>query len=397
MLIGEDIINSRTKVNQAIHHVLPCQMPVDFLAVPPIWDQLFAHYNFERKQFDVQTAFFDPNWEAVNGALHNDCRLLSYDQFIDPVGMNDIDQENVDWFSTPARSTPNRMFRMVTGENRLRDVWGRNFLITQENGPVSENVIDAPLQYAVSMQDVLNFTWPDPLWWDFSKVPEVISSIDPTHKMHWRYRAGSVFEVAWQLVGFEKFLLDLSLTPEIPMGLMSIITDITLEILERFLQKAPDDIDTIYFYDDLASQQNLLISLEMWRKYIKPHHQRIIDVAKSHQKSVMLHCDGNVRRLIPEFIDMGIDILNPIQPDIPDMEPSALKKEFGDRLCFHGGIDIFTLQQVRSLPEMDAYIIQRKKEMLKDGGYILAPTHHIQASTPIENIVEMYQIDLRRI
>jgi len=79
------------------------------------------------------------------------------------------------------------------------------------------------------------------------------------------------------------------------------------------------------------------------------------------------------------------------------MQPSILKKEFGDRLCFHGGIDICMLRQIKSLSQLDAYIIQRKKEMLKNGGYILAPTHHIQANTPIENIIEMYQIDLRRI
>ncbi len=397
MLVGEKIINSKRLVNQSIQHATPYQVPVDFLAVPQIWEQLFSAFHIEKKQFDVRTAFFDPNWETVNGVLNNDCRLLSYDQFVAPARLNDLDQKCVDWFSTPARSSPNRMFRIVTGENNMRDIWGRNFLLNRENGSMTENVGLPPLRSASSKQDIYQFTWPDPDWWDFSKVPEIVSSIDPSHLLHWRYRAGSIFEVAWQLCGFEKFLLDLSLAPEIPMRLMGIITDIMVELLERFLEQAPDDIDMIYFYDDLASQQNLLISMEMWRKYVKPHHQRLIDVAKSHRKTVMYHCDGNIHQLIPEFIDMGIDVLNPIQPDISDMQPSILKKEFGDRLCFHGGIDICMLRQIKSLSQLDAYIIQRKKEMLKNGGYILAPTHHIQANTPIENIIEMYQIDLRRI
>ena len=139
--------------------------------------------------------------------------------------------------------------------------------------------------------------------------------------------------------------MDMVNQPEIPQYIMERLTDVYVENTRRVLELAGDRLDMVYFYDDVATQQNLMISARMWRRVIKPLHQRIIDVAKAYGKPVMYHCDGALYPLIPELIEMGVDVLNPVQADAAGMDPQRLKDEFGDRLSFHGGIDI-----IKTLP-----------------------------------------------
>ena len=139
----------------------------------------------------------------------------------------------------------------------------------------------------------------------------------------------------------------------------------------------------------------LMISARMWRKLIKPLHERIIDVAKAYGIPVMYHCDGALYPLIPELIEMGVDVLNPVQADAAGMEPQRLKDEFGDRLSFHGGIDI-----IKTLPRGSAEDVRgggggRIRVLGRNGGYILASSHHIQSDTPLANVFAMYDMALR--
>jgi len=138
-----------------------------------------------------------------------------------------------------------------------------------------------------------------------------------------------------------------------------------------------------------------MISRNMWRKYIKPRHARIIEVAKSYGKSVMYHCDGAIYPLLDELIDMGIDVLNPIQPTAKDMAPARLKLEFGDRLAFHGGIDIVGTLPHGTPSEVRTEVVERVNDLGDGGGYILTSSHHIQSDTPLENVLAMYEMDLR--
>ena len=125
--------------------------------------------------------------------------------------------------------------------------------------------------------------------------------------------------------------------------MMERITDIIVEVTRRLLGEAGDDIDMVYFYDDIGANQSLLISKKMWRTFVRPCHEKLIEVAKRHDKQVMYHTDGAVRPLIPDFIEMGVDVLNPIQPGAAGMEAAGLKRDFGARLSFHGGVDIVDL------------------------------------------------------
>jgi uroporphyrinogen decarboxylase len=165
--------------------------------------------------------------------------------------------------------------------------------------------------------------------------------------------------------------------------------------MRRVLDLAGDRIDMVYFYDDVATQNSLMMSPETWRTEVRPFHEQLVEAAHARGVPVMYHCDGSIYRLIPELIDMGVDLLNPIQPDAKDMDARRLKQEFGDRLSFHGGIDIVGVLP-RGTPDEVRDAVRDCVEVLgRDGGYILCSSHHIQPDTPVENVLALYEGGLR--
>ena len=203
-----------------------------------------------------------------------------------------------------------------------------------------DQFVSFPLQAAQSVDDLKRYHWPAPDWWDFSQIRAVIRELNGATRYHIRYRLGSLFETAWSLYGFERILLDLAAEPAMPRYVMERIAEVHLENLRVVLETAGDLIDIVYFYDDLASQEGLLISPRLYEQHIQPLHQRIIDLARRHGKPVMMHSCGSIYRLIPRLIEMGLAILNPIQPSARFMDPERLAAEFGSRIVFHGGIDV---------------------------------------------------------
>jgi len=388
------LISPRDRVNTALEIKLPDRTPVDFLAVPEIWEGLLDNEN--AKRIDLYSpSLFNPAWEQLLQTLEVDCRVISYDQFCNPPDSILNPKSKIGWYSSPSRSTPNRMWRQITPGNQILDIWGRHFKIVEHPYGVYEELASFPLNDALSVADLKGYSWPEPDWWDFTPVPKLLEQLDEKQEYHLRYRVGSVFEVAWQLMGMERFLLDLAIDPKIPAYIMEQLTEIYVEKTRRFLTTAGNRVDMVYFYDDVATQDSLLISKQMWKEFIKPHHARIIEVAKSFNKKVMYHCDGALYPLIPDLLDLGIDVLNPIQSDAKGMDPVRLKEEFGDRLCFHGGIDIIETLPKGSPGDVQREVKTRIKELGHNGGYVLASSHHIQAETPLANVRAMYDHSIR--
>jgi uroporphyrinogen decarboxylase len=383
----------RERVNTALAHSQPDRTPVDFLAVPEIWHELQKAFRCPTQRLD-DTLYFDPAWEEVLRVLQVDCRVLSYDQFCAPPQTAFAEEGRTEWWDVQSRSTPSRMWRWKLSDGRSYDIFGRCFR-TQSNasGSYEENV--PVLAGAESLKDVQAHSWPKPDWWDFSPVPAVIRGMNGDSRYHVRFRAGSIFEIAWQLRGMDTFLMDMAIQPDIPRYMMERLTEIACENLHRVLDIAGDDIDMVYFYDDVASGTSLLVSAQMWDDLIKPCHERLVGAVKKHGKKVMYHSDGALRPLIDRLIDMGVDVLNPLQPGARDMDPPGLKRDFGDRLCFHGGIDIVDL-----LPKGTKEAVQNETRHLmsvmgRGGGYIMASSHHIQADTPLGNVLAMYDLSIR--
>jgi uroporphyrinogen decarboxylase len=385
---------SRQRVITSLNHSQPDRTPVDFLATPEIWDQLSKYFSLNASERN-DALYFEPSWEKILDILDVDCRVVSYDQFCFPPDKIRSAGSIIDWWNSFGRSTPGRMWRQVHQNGILTDIWGRKFKTVATPTGHFEELADFPLSKAQTISDLRSHPWPEPDWFDFSSIQDVLKKLDTETERHIRFRIGSVFEIAWQLRGMEQFMIDLATQPEIPMYIMDRLSDIYIENTKRVLESGNKRIDMVYLYDDLASQNNLLLSVNMWRTTIRPRQARIIEAARQWNIPVMYHTDGAAYKIIPELIDMGVEVLNPLQPGVKGMEFERLKSEFGDKLSFHGGIDIVKTLPSGSEEDVRNEIRENICTLGKDGGYIMASSHHIQAGTPLENILAMYEPHLR--
>jgi uroporphyrinogen decarboxylase len=385
----------RKRVEMSLCHHTPDRVPVDFLATPEIWSKLTQHFAIESEELG-DNLFFEPAREAVLERLNIDCRVFSYDMFLNPPPDALLTEAKIDWWKSPSRSTPNRMWRQALADGTFRDIWGRHSRNIQNTFGVYEEIVVNPLKQIQSIEELQGLQWPTPDWWDFSTLPELLHQLDKNNEYHIRFRVGSIFEVAWQLRGMEDFLLDLVTNPALAEYLMDRLTDVYIANLETVLELAGDRIDMIYFYDDVATQNSLLISKKIWKNSIRPRHKRIIDVAQKYGKHVMYHCDGAISFLLPELIELGINIINPIQVDANGMDPADLKQKYGQCLSFHGGIDIINTLRTGSTEDVVNEVKERVRVLGLDGGYILSSSHHIQPDTPLENILTMYDLNNRQ-
>jgi len=197
----------------------------------------------------------------------------------------------------------------------------------------------------------------------------------------------SVFEGSWYLRGMEQFLIDMITDPGYAHALMDKVMQFALEAGKRYVELGAD---MIWFGDDVASQQGMLISLDVWREYFKSRYATLFaDVKRANPPvKTAYHSCGNCEAVLDEMVDIGLDVLNPVQPRAID--PFATKKRYGKRLALFGGLDVQQLMPRGSPDEVQRAVRRLKTDCGKGGGYILAPAHHIQADTPMENIRAFY-------
>jgi uroporphyrinogen decarboxylase len=196
----------------------------------------------------------------------------------------------------------------------------------------------------------------------------------------------TIFETAWALRGLEQLLLDMTLDPDLANHILDIPYHYHLTAAKKLVTMG---VDMIWTGDDVGAQDRMLISPAMWREYFKPRMGNFIAELKSINPDVKVayHTDGNISPIIPELIEIGIDVLNPIQP--ASMDPAQIKEAYGDRLCFWGSIDEQHTLPFGTPADVETEIIQRLKTIGKDGGLIISPTHHVQLDTPLENFWAM--------
>ena len=372
----DDPISSKERVKRAGQFQRPDKTPCDFAAVPTVWRRLEEYFGVSDR-------------EKVLQRLGVDCRVVSYDSFCE---RPDIDADTVDMAASLERSSTGGMWRLKEPDGTNRDIWGAHRRQVADDFGQHEHFASHPLASAETVDDLRRYRWPSPDWWHFDDLRSAIGRIDNENHCHVRYRVGSVFETAWSLYGFERFQMDLVMCPEMPLYVMERISEVHVENLRHVLETAADLIDLVYFYDDVATGSSLLISPQMYECYVQPFHQRVIDQAKRFDKPTMLHSCGSVHSLIPRWIDMGLSMLNPIQPLARDMEPERLAAEFSGRIAFHGGVDIQELLPKASPAQVREHVEYLSELLGRQGGYIMAGSHHLQADTPLENILAMYDV-----
>lgn len=366
----------KDRVNKAIYFQKPDRTPRDFAAVPEIWKKLGDHFGTADRH-------------KILACLDVDCRIVSYDSFCQHPSV-DSTQVNVD--ASMERSSVGGMWRKVEPDGSNRDIWGALRRRVPHKYGTYDEFTSFPLENARSVDDLKKYEWPQPDWWRFDNLVSYINELNDNAVYNIRYRIGSVFETSWSLYNFEKFLLDLAMHPKMPRYVMERILEVHIENLHAVLSLACDLIDIVYFYDDIASQDSLLLSPQMYEDFIQPYHQEIINIARSYGKPTMMHCCGSVYPMIDTFIEMGLAILNPIQPAAKNMNPENLAEEFGGRIAFHGGIDIQHFLPTATPNQVKEKVKYTSELLGKNGGYLIAGSHHIQADTPIENILAIFDV-----
>jgi len=278
-------------------------------------------------------------------------------------------------------------------DGKLKDIWGVSRRQVDYSGGNYLEVETYPLDGDITISDIENYPWPDPEHYDYSVIPKLCEKYSDCAILNVgsRINRTSVLKAAMYLRGMQQLMMDMALNPPMVDALLEKISDYYLAHNERIFQAGEGLIDIFMMGDDFGTQKGLLISSAMFRRYFAPKLKEFASQAKSYGMKVMLHSCGSIRELIPDIIEIGVDILNPVQTNAKGMIPKELKAEFGDQICFHGGVDIQHTLPFGTTEEVKQEVKERIRILGQNGGYILASTHNIQIDTPVENILAMYE------
>lgn len=252
-------------------------------------------------------------------------------------------------------------------------------------------VVECPLADAETNQDIEDYAMPDAYALGrFDKAERDITKYRDSHFIIGDCEL-SIFELAWHLAGMEKYMMAFALGETWIEKLNDKVEQWTIGLAEQLVDLG---VDAIWFGEDLGTQQSMLISPDMWRERFKPRYSRMIKKLKAKNPDVMIimHSDGAVAPLIDDFIEMGIEIYNPVQPNVPGSDPAELQQKYGGRINFFGGIDQQELLPSGDYEELEKEIRIRAETLGKNGGYLMAPAHIIQADTSVATVEKMISI-----
>jgi len=196
----------------------------------------------------------------------------------------------------------------------------------------------------------------------------------------------SFFERAWTLRGMENLFLDMIERPDFVEELLDAILEHNLALLEHVL---PHDLDGVRFGDDWGQQRGLLMGAPHWRRFLKPRLARLYGAVKAAGKRVMIHSCGDVREIFPDLIEIGVDVFNPFQPEVMDV--AWMKRTYGDRITFYGGLSLQHTLPYGSPDEVKAEVRWLQETIGKGGGFVLSPSHDVTRDVPLENLVAMIE------
>jgi uroporphyrinogen decarboxylase len=195
------------------------------------------------------------------------------------------------------------------------------------------------------------------------------------------------------LRGWETFLVDLMTNRKFAEALMDYLAEANVRRFERYAATVGRYVHVIHFEDDLGMQDRPILRPELYRRVVKPYHAQLFRFAKAHCDAyLLLHSDGAIAPFLPDFIDMGIDAVNPIQVSAAGMDPAQLKREFGQHLTFWGGgCDSQAVLPFGTPQQVSDEVKHRIDDLAPGGGYVFSPIHNVQAEVPAENVAAMFQ------
>ncbi|MFV1967687.1 MAG: uroporphyrinogen decarboxylase family protein [Pirellulaceae bacterium] len=338
----------RQRVLTALSHRQPDRTPRDFWAEEPTWNRLLAHVGHS-------------NRDRLLCDLEIDIRHLQIPA---------VPEEPI-------------------GDGVCQNFWGERYTYQPTPwGSMREDVHGA-LANAASFSDLETFRWPTPDQFDYSSLASQCARFEQYALL---YGFADVWQRPGLVRGWEGMFMDMAERPEWVHFLGRKFTDFYIEDYTRAANATDGRIDLYLLISDLGSQSGPLISPAMFREFVAPYLKEMIDCIHGLGGKVLYHSCGAIQGFIPDLIALGVDLLDPIQPIGPAMAPERLKADFGDRISFHGGIDMQQLLPNGTPEEVRAEANRYCKTLGHRGGYILGPAHLFQPDVPPENIFALYQV-----
>jgi len=361
-------MNSRERVLKAFKKMegLPDRVPIQF----DLCRQLLEKFG---KELGIPVSYTDNLWEDVTYRISgNEIRLaLESDIVITGVGRSDNFDVKI----------------------QANGTWLNEYGMRMKQGSIYVEIVKFPLANAETIGDIDAYIFPDP--YAEGRYRDV-KALVKKYKDDYLIVANSevtVFSLAQELVGMEKLMVDLAMEKKYTEHLFDVCAEFQTKIGLEFIKHG---VDALWFGDDFGSQTSLLISRQMFVDKLKPYYKKMFDTFKELNPDIIIifHTDGAIKPIIGDMIDMGIDVLNPIQPGVPGHSPQELKEEFGDRLAFFGGIDQQDLLPYGTYEELKKDIKERIEILGRDGGYMIAPAHILQVDVSPERVKKFVELSL---
>ena len=349
-------MTSKERVLTAFAHQEPDRVPINYYANPGIDRRLKAHYGLAENDH-----------EAMRERLGVDFRTVGA-PYVGPKLHEDV----------PGRSV---------------DMWGiHRRWIEHESGGYWDYT-DWPLQNA-TLEEVESWPMPSPDDFDYDVLVEQCKKWEDYCIVYGGAGLPDVINSTGMIRTMQQVLIDLATDDPVCKRYVDKRIEVILEVAKRSLEAAQGKIDLLWMGEDLGTQLGPMISLPMFRKQIRPRHQLFVDLAKSFDLPVAIHSCGSSSWAFEDFIEMGINVVDTLQPEAKNMAPAYLKERYGDRLAFHGCISTAGVVAYGTVEDTVANVRETLETMMPGGGYALSPTHMLQDNSPTENVVAMYEAAL---
>ena len=270
------------------------------------------------------------------------------------------------------------------------DMWGIHRRWIEHGSGGYWDYCDFPLKDA-ALEQVASWPMPSPDDFDYTAVKDQCRRYSSYCCVAGNPGLADIINSTGMIRTMEQVLVDLMLDDEACLRYIDRKTGVQLEVAERMLAAAAGGIDLLWIGEDLGTQRGPLISLELFRRHLRPRHQRFVDLGRAYGIPVMLHSCGSSSWSFDDFIAMGVVVVDTLQPEARDIAPDLLKDRYGNRLSFHGCISTAGPVASGTAEDTVADVRQTLETMMPGGGYALAPTHQLQDNSPTENVVAMYE------
>jgi uroporphyrinogen decarboxylase len=338
-------MHSRERVLAALHHQPTDRAPRDYSALAEVNDRLIARLGLRDYE-----------------------ELLQFLQ---------VDMRRVGWFNyAPPPPEPD-------ADGFTRDLWG-----VRVHSATGQRL--CPFDENTTVADVEAHPWPSPDALDYSEIHQQCAQFHDDYVTYGAPWCPFFHEVGW-LIGQETYFIWMHTKPEVVEALTRRMVDYEIAVTQRFLKEARGLLDVYYVGNDFGSQRGLVISPEMWERFLRPSLRRFYDLAHDYDCLVMQHSCGAIRSIIPQLIADGVDLLDPIQVRAEGMALEGIYRDFGPQLILHGGVDTQHLLP-HGTPDQVRAQVRAYRELTRDaGGYLLTGSQDFIADIPDENILAMYE------